>query len=183
MEDFLNSLKWVSQGLDRQVPQPRIGTVTSVNPADHTARVMIQPNGTLTGWLPVATNWIGNGWGLVCPPSQGDQVIVIAHDGDQDNGIIIGRVFAPQGGIQPPATPSGEFWLIHKSGSFLKLLNTGSIESNGTWNHTGEFTATGAVIAGYGTGDQVGLQTHTHNQPADSAGDTEAATNAPNAGT
>jgi Phage protein Gp138 N-terminal domain len=42
---------------------------------------------------------------------------------------------------------------------------------------------TGAVVAGFGTGDQVGLQTHTHTQPNDSHGDTEEPTNAPTAGT
>lgn len=42
---------------------------------------------------------------------------------------------------------------------------------------------TGAIIAGYGGGDQVGLQTHTHSQPPDSHGDTEVETNSATAGT
>ena len=41
----------------------------------------------------------------------------------------------------------------------------------------------GAVIAGYGTGDQVGLQTHGHTQGPDSHGDTEEAIGAPTPGT
>lgn len=47
----------------------------------------------------------------------------------------------------------------------------------------GNFRATGSVIAGYGTGDAVTLQGHTHNQGSDSHGDTEAPVNPPNAGT
>lgn len=47
----------------------------------------------------------------------------------------------------------------------------------------GDLHVTGAVIAGYGGGDQVGLQTHRHTQPNDSHGDTEVPTNAPTAGT
>lgn len=47
----------------------------------------------------------------------------------------------------------------------------------------GDVHATGAVIAGYGGADQVGLQTHTHAQAPDSHGDTEQPTNAPTAGT
>lgn len=47
----------------------------------------------------------------------------------------------------------------------------------------GDLHVTGAVIAGFGGGDQVGVQTHTHMQPVDSHGDTEAPTNPPTAGT
>jgi hypothetical protein len=46
----------------------------------------------------------------------------------------------------------------------------------------GDLHVTGAIIAGFGGGDQVGLQTHTHNQGNDSHGDAEVPTNAPNAG-
>jgi hypothetical protein len=31
----------------------------------------------------------------------------------------------------PPPTPSGEFWLIHQSGSFIKLQNDGTIQVKG----------------------------------------------------
>ena len=48
---------------------------------------------------------------------------------------------------------------------------------------TGDIHATGAVIAGFGGGDQVGLQTHEHAQGDDSHGDTEQNTTAPIAGT
>lgn len=183
MEEFINSIKWIANGLDRQAAHPRIGVVSSVNPNDYTARVLVQPENNLSGWLPILTQWVGNGWGMVMPPSPGDQVVLVAQSGDSDNYMIAGRVYAQQGGVAPPPAPSGELWLVHQSGAYIKLLNSGGIESNGTWQHNGEFTATGAIIAGYGGGDQVGLQTHTHNQPADSAGDTEQPTNAPNAGT
>ncbi len=183
MEQLLNAIRWTANSVARQLAQPRIGVVQSVNPDNATARVLIQPNGVLTGWIPVASQWVGNGWGMMCLPSQGEQVVVIHQEGDADNGIVVGRLYAAQGGVRPPAAPAGEFWLVHQSGSYIKLLNTGAIESNGTWNHTGNFTATGSILAGYGGADQVGLQTHTHNQAPDSAGDTEQPTDAPNAGT
>ncbi|MDE3023355.1 MAG: baseplate assembly protein, partial [Pseudomonadota bacterium] len=153
MQEFLNSIKWLANSLDRQAGQPRIGVVQSINPNDHTARVLIQPSATLSGWMPVAAQWIGNGWGMVCLPSPGDQVVVVPHDGDADNGIIIGRVYAPQGGVLPPPAPVGEFWLVHKAGAYIKLLNDGTIASNATWYHTGDLHVTGAVIAGFGSGD------------------------------
>jgi hypothetical protein len=48
---------------------------------------------------------------------------------------------------------------------------------------SGDIHAKGAVIAGYGSGGQVGLQTHQHDQPPDSHLDAEQRTNAPAAGT
>lgn len=47
----------------------------------------------------------------------------------------------------------------------------------------GDLHVTGAVIAGHGGGDQVGLQTHTHAQGNDGHGDTEQETVKPTAGT
>ena len=40
----------------------------------------------------------------------------------------------------------------------------------------------GAVIAGFGGGDQIGLQSHSHHQPGDSHGDSEVAVNPPTPG-
>ena len=57
------------------------------------------------------------------------------------------------------------------------IINAPTTTINGLLN------VTGRVTAGYGTADQVGVQTHTHNQAADSHGDAEAATNPPNPGT
>jgi hypothetical protein len=48
---------------------------------------------------------------------------------------------------------------------------------------SGDLHVSGAVIGGYGGGDQVGLQTHTHTQPNDTHGDGELPTRAPTAGT
>lgn len=47
----------------------------------------------------------------------------------------------------------------------------------------GDLHVTGAIIAGFGGADQVGLQTHKHNQGADSHSDAEVPTDAPTPGT
>ena len=71
----------------------------------------------------------------------------------------------------------------------VSLDNNGNVktkcylDNNGTMTVTGDLHVTGAVIAGYGGSDQVGVQTHTHAQPNDSAGDVEHETNKPTAGT
>lgn len=178
---LLNIVKAHINAMLAQQPRARYGLVQSFDPATYTARVLIQPENELSGWLPVLTQWVGNGWGMFCPPSPGDQVKLLPQEGSSQSYAILGGAFSTVD--QPLPAPSGEYWLVHAKGQFIKLLNDGSIASQGIWNHAGDFHATGAVIAGYGGGDQVGLQTHTHTQGQDSHGDSEVPTDAPTGGT
>jgi hypothetical protein len=64
------------------------------------------------------------------------------------------------------------------------LALQGSIKAvDGVSTYAEPIQTSGGMIAGFGTGDQVGLQSHTHTQAADSHGDTEQPTAAPTAGT
>lgn len=181
VQRLLNALKGHVSAMLAQQPRPRYGLIQSFDPNSYTARVLIQPENQLSGWLPVLTQWVGNGWGLFCPPSPGDQVKLVPQEASGQSYAIIGGIFSSAD--QPLPAPSGEYWLVHQKGQFIKLRNDGTIASSGPWTHTGDFHATGAVIAGFGTSDQVGVQTHTHTQNNDSAGDTEPPTNAPTGGT
>ena len=69
MDRFLNAVKSQAGALAHGLGQPRFGIVTSVDPQNATARVLIQPEAVLSGWLPVLSPWIGSGWGMSCPPS------------------------------------------------------------------------------------------------------------------
>ena len=136
MDRLLNTLKGQAAGQDQASGAPRFGLVTSVDPATATARVTLQPEAVLTGWLPILTLWAGHGWGLFCPPSPGDQVLVIPQEGDAEHGLIVAASWSNQ--AVPPPTPSGEFWLIHRSGSFIKLLNDGTIQVKGDLHVAGD---------------------------------------------
>ena len=129
MERFFNALKGQAGALDQSVGQPRFGLVTSVDPGSATARVQLQPEGILTGWLPLLSAWVGAGWGMTCPPSPGDQVLVLPQEGDAEHGIIVGAAFSDV--QRPPPAPAGELWLTHQSGSFLKLTNDGTVQIQG----------------------------------------------------
>lgn len=127
--------------MDRSSAQPRFAIVTSVDPARPAVRVSLQPEGVITGWLPILSPWVGAGWGLSCPPTPGDQVFVLSQEGDADNGVVIGRAWSDS--ATTPAAPSGELWLTHKTGSFVKLQNDGTIRMQGDVYVTGGIFATG----------------------------------------
>ena len=143
MERFLNAIKANAAAMDRATAQPRFGIVTSVDPSRPAVRVSLQPEGVISGWLPVLSPWIGAGWGLSCPPSPGDQVFVLAQEGDAEHGVVIGRAWSDT--AHTPAAPSGELWLVHQSGAFIKLSNDGTIRTQGDIHHTGNLFVTGNI--------------------------------------
>ena len=146
MERLLNIIKAHAEALDCGTGQPRFGVVTSVDASSACARVTLQPEGVLSGWLPILSPWVGPGWGLMCPPSPGDQVMVLAQEGNADHGVIIGAAFSP---VQlPPAAPVGEFWLVHSSGSFIKLQNDGTIRMNGDLHVNGDVYDSHGALSG-----------------------------------
>ena len=136
MERILNALKSHAGALDQAQGRPRFATVASVDAQSATARVVLQPEGVLTGWLPVLSAWTGSNWGLVCLPGPGDQVLVIGQESDAENGVIIGGVFSSK--RPPPLAPVGEFWLVHSTGASLKLKADGTVWVNGDLHVQGD---------------------------------------------
>ncbi len=105
----------------------RHGIVTSYNPQKYLAKVTFQPEGQESGWLPIETGHIGEGYGIVIglqpgqggvnaqgqggqagpqQNNQGDQVIVRYQEGDFESGKIVQRVHSDQD--TPPQAKSGE---------------------------------------------------------------------------
>jgi phage baseplate assembly protein gpV len=142
---------------------PQMGLVTGYDPARYAVKVTLQPSGTITGWIPLGALWVGAGWGMYAPPSLGDMVEVTFTDGHIEAGNA-GLKFYNDVDQALPVT-SGEFWLVHKSGAYFKLLNTGAVivsdgqgaavtmNGDGTmtsqasaWTHVGDITVTGAVL-------------------------------------
>lgn len=110
----------------------RIGTVSGYDPNYYAVKVALQPEGTETGWIPLGSAWVGNGWGLFSPPSIGDMVEIEFQEGDIEAALCCHRFFNDV--ERPLAVPSGEFWLIHKSGSSLKFFNDGTVELHAALN-------------------------------------------------
>ncbi len=136
MERLLNALKAQAASLDRALGQPRFGVVASVDPARYAARVSLQPEGVLTGWLPVLSAWTGAGWGAVCLPAPGDQVLVVPQEGDAEHGVIVGASYSDA--ARAPVAPTGELWLVHRSGAALHLCNDGTVRIAGDLHVAGD---------------------------------------------
>jgi phage gp45-like len=159
MQRLLNALKAQSGALDGAQGQPRFGVVASVDPARHAARVRLQPENVLTGWLPVLSPWVGAGWGMAAPPMPGQQVLVLPQDGEGEHGVIVGGAWSDAS--TAPAAPVGELWLVHRTGSFLKLLNDGTVRINGDLHVNGD------VYDRHGSVDRLrgNYNAHTHSDP------------------
>jgi len=144
MDEFFDLLAVKSNGTRESFAQPRIGTVTSSNSQTATARVLLQPEGVLTGWLPVLTQWAGPGWGMMCPPCPGDQVLIIPQEGSAQHGLIVGRLYS--NAVHPPRVESGEIAFSHRSGCSLRLLNSGVVAIAGDLHVSGDvYDAHGSV--------------------------------------
>ena len=58
--------------LSADLELPRAGIVAELRSRrGMPSRVLLQPEGILTGYLPVKEPWVGNGWGMYAPPSPG----------------------------------------------------------------------------------------------------------------
>jgi uncharacterized protein involved in type VI secretion and phage assembly len=146
IEHLSNAIKTQFSGMNRSTGEAKFATVSSVNFQTGNVRVILQPDGVLSGWLPVLSPWVGNGWGMACPPAAGDQVLLIAHEGDVEQGVVVGRAYSQQ--QPPPPAPEGEIWFVHKSGSFLKLCSDGTIQIAGDLKVNGEICDAHGSMAG-----------------------------------
>lgn len=103
----------------------RIGTISGYDPSKQAVKVLLQPEAVETGWIPLGSVWVGNGWGAVFAPVMGSQVEVTFLDGHPESGSANLRFFSNlEAG---PAAPAGELWLVHKKGQSFKLTNDGKL--------------------------------------------------------
>ena len=109
----------------------RHGMVTSYDSKKYLAKVMFQPDGQESGWLPIETGHIGNGYGVAVGlmtgdgQQTGDQVIVRYQENDFEGGKIVQRVHSDQD--KPPQVESGEMVMWTKWGQQIRFNKDGSL--------------------------------------------------------
>ena len=141
MNGLTNIMRREAMRAQSQTATVRLATVTSYDPDNYAAKVLIQPEGYETGFLPIGSTWSGNGWGDFYGPTAGDVVEVQFQEGGKQAGFIALRHFGDQ--FRPLPVPSGERWTVHKSGSLLKFHNDGSVEISA---HTNLTISAGATL-------------------------------------
>ena len=157
---FWNTVRGVVGNMLAEQGQARHGIVASVNPANATVRLTLDEDGTPSGWLPIAQQAAGNGWGMVTLPLPGTQVFFAPDMGDMAHGVVLGAVhsseqppgkvvpYGPTGGASEPGDPQpitpGETTLIHASGLSLRLTATG-VEIHGDLRVNGNLFVSGDI--------------------------------------
>ncbi len=126
---FINNMRMWANMATQGSFYTALGMVTAFDPTGYQVQVLLQEDFP-TGWIPLASPWAGNGWGMFCPASPGDLILVFFQDGSLQNPIAGMRLFFD--GALPLNVPAGEMWLVHQTGSALKLTNDGGITIQGT---------------------------------------------------
>jgi phage baseplate assembly protein V len=125
MEAFLNQVRRAAQEAANARAVTRHGVITSYDPTNHAVKVQLQPDGTLTGWIPLKSAWVGNGWGLFLAPQVGTAVQIDFQEADGGVGSAGLSFFNDV--ERPLSVPAGEAWLVHKSGASIKLTNDAAV--------------------------------------------------------
>lgn len=114
-------------------PSARPGNIVEYDPTKHAARVRIQPEGIESNWLPVGSDFIGNGFGMVAPLGVDDQVQVLWPEGGNNQGVIGKRLFDSRNGVPTLAQngKTGEWYLVDAKGSSISFTNDGKFKIGG----------------------------------------------------
>jgi phage baseplate assembly protein V len=171
-------MKIMAHSVASRIASGRWGLVTNTRKTDtgYEVRVKLQPEEVLSGWLPVLSPMVGNGWGIVSPPALNTQAFVVPQEGRADHGVVVGMTFNTQDmPPQPGNTPvsEGQFALVHKNGSYL-LFNDDDVivVTNRDMKATvgRDMTATVARNAAIQAGQSISLNAPAINGDADGHG-------------
>ncbi|MCJ2080172.1 phage baseplate assembly protein V [Methylobacterium sp. J-090] len=114
MTDFMDLVG--REVLMTHLPSPnRMAEVTSYNEKTHAVKLKIMPEGIETGWAPLGSIAIGNGFGVAVGAKAGDMVMVAYPEGDHSSPIVISRVFSDV--QKAPKVKGGEMVIWHESGT------------------------------------------------------------------
>lgn len=138
------------------------GYVTSFNGT--AVKVMLEPSGIETGWLPVPSMYVGSGFGFLADIEENTECTVVFESGDPNAGKVVAFHFHDDN--PPSITPgSGTAIFKHKSGSILQFNSNGSITVSAAGginvaaniSVNGSITTSGDVVAA-----GISLDSHVH---------------------
>lgn len=132
-EHFLNLMRLQASMVNNANAQTALGTIIAYDPVNYFVNVELYPaNPTssnpqplTTNWIPLFSPWVGNQFGIFFAPNIGDVVEVHFQEGSFQNAYAGMRCFQIGQNLQVPTT---ECWIVHQTGSYIKLLTDGTIE-------------------------------------------------------
>lgn len=119
----------IERTVQKLVKRPRLGLVESYDPDKHAVKVRMQPEGTLTGWIPLTAMAIGNQFGVLYAPNVKDQVELHFEGGDQMSARVVTRHFSKVD--KAPKIEAGEYVQIHSTGSQIRQSKDGTVRIAG----------------------------------------------------
>lgn len=141
----------VERTMRKLIKTPRIGLVVNYDPKRFAVKVQLQPEGTITGWIPLTAVAIGNQFGVLHAPNIKDQVEVHFGEGDQLAARVMTRHFSKVD--VAPELQAGEYAQIHQTGSQIRQSADGTVRIAGAGDvSTG--TVGGGKSGNTGTGNQ-----------------------------
>jgi phage baseplate assembly protein gpV len=161
MDLFLNHMRMQAQAVTQNLAQTRLATISAYDPNNYAVKVLYQPDQSESGWLPILSPWVGNGWGMFSPPTIGQMAKVSFQEGSFEAGMV--SLLGFNDVDRPLPAPPGEFWLVHSTGSVIKMNNDGTItiqastlNLTGNLVMTGDLTVTGSVMVTENITDNTG---------------------------
>lgn len=150
MDGLLNLIRREVVRVMARFAHPVVGIISSYDPTTHAVKVQYQPEGTLSGWIPLNAAGVGAGFGLFVGPHIGHAVSIGFQEGDREAPFVIGR-FATD--VETPVSVAeGEIIAKHESGSAFSLLKDGSVtltdQAGASIKLDGTGTVTVSALAG-----------------------------------
>jgi hypothetical protein len=176
MHAIVNAIRRHAQDLDAAAGRPQYGVISSVDPVRHLARVTLQPDNVLTGWLEISTPVPG--WQLL--PAMGMQAVIVPREGDAQNGIIVGYAYSNPnpppsvpnaigtgGTVNPTATPATgtEMVMVGPGGTAIRFCEGGGLYIRGNISLDGSLFVNGDVSDRHGSLDRLRQHYDSHTHP------------------
>ncbi len=122
---MIETIKRVCADMLNLQARTQYGTVSAYNPTDYTVKVILQPSGVETGFIPLAAAWSGHGMGAVFAPIIGTDCRVDFIDGQLEAAVAGGRFFNKNN--PPPVVTAGQGAIVDSAGSYVRLNGDGTI--------------------------------------------------------
>lgn len=154
-KNLLGMVHTVATGYDKSPSKIKIGYITAYDPAKYAVRVRLEPESYAneqagvpnpvveTNWIPIYRPFGGDTWGFKSPPNAdpsppyGDQALVVLPDGGHGVAFVgfynnvekayTDRDIGDPNDPEDPKPVAGEWQYVHKTGSFIKFRNDGTV--------------------------------------------------------